>query len=233
MKQHIFLAGGTSGIGLETVKLLSASGTELTCACRTPEKLSSFPAVQTLHYDATTAEIPWDPPEKIDGFVYFPGTINLKPFHRFTDEEFLQDFQVNAMGAVRLLRHLLPSLKQGENPSVVFFSTVAVQTGLPYHASISAAKGAIEGLVRSLAAELAPTIRVNAIAPSLTATPLADRLLNSPEKERASADRHPLKRIGQPAETAQLVDFLLSPAAGFITGQIIKVDGGLSSLKPL
>jgi len=233
MSQTILIAGGTSGIGLETVKRLSYTDAELICACRSGDALSDFPNVRTIPFDATESEPSLDLPEKLDGFVYFPGTINLKPFHRFTDDDFLNDFQINVLGAVRLMRAALPSLKRGDSPGAVFFSTVAVQTGLPFHTSIAAAKGAVEGLVRSLAAELAPTIRVNGIAPSLTDTPLAGTLLGSDGKRDASAERHPLKRIGDPAEVAQLVEFLLGEASHFTTGQIFKVDGGLSSLKPL
>ena len=233
MPTNVLIAGGSSGIGLETVRLLAADGCQLTCACRDPKRLPDLPGVQGVTFDATSPEPSLELPETLDGFVYFPGTITLKPFHRLDDNDFLTDFQVNLLGAVRLLRLALPSLKRSGNASVVFFSTVAVQTGLAFHASIAAAKGAVEGLTRSLATELAPGIRVNAIAPSLTDTPLAEILLSNDAKRQASADRHPLKRIGDPAETARLVGFLLGDDSGFMTGQILALDGGLSSLKPL
>ena len=139
--------------------------------------------------------------------------------------------QVNFLGAVGLLQTALPSLMKGKNAAAVFFSTVAVQTGLPFHASISAAKGAVEGLTRSLAAELAPRVRVNCIAPSLTDTTLAGSLVSSDEKKASSAKRHPLNRIGDPKEIAGLVQFLLGSQSLFMTGNVIKADGGLSSLK--
>lgn len=233
MKKQFIIAGGTSGIGLEIVKGLSADGHGVTCACRSPEEGIPSEGVEAVRFDAADPEPTFDLPDPIDGLVYCPGTIRLKPFHRLGDREFLDDFEVNVLGAVRLLRHVLPALKRGETPSVVLFSTVAVQTGLPYHASIAAAKGAVEGLVRSLAAELAPSVRVNGIAPSLTDTPLVGDLLSSEEKRRASAGRHPLKRIGDPTEVAKLALFLLSDASAFASGQIFKLDGGLSTLRPL
>ena len=143
----------------------------------------------------------------------------------------LIDFQINCLAAVRLLRANLEALKRADNASIILFSSVAVQTGFPFHASISAAKGAVEGLVRALAAELSPKIRVNGIAPSLTDTPLASSILSSPEKLEVSAQRHPMKRIGDPSEVAKAVQFLLGEDSGFITGQVFHVDGGISSLK--
>ena len=231
MTKRILIAGGTSGIGAETLTLLREDGHEIYCACRSPEKLPEDPHVHGLSFDATDPSTTLALPETLDGFVYCPGTITLKPFGRLTGEDFLHDLQVNFLGAVGLLQTALPSLMKGENAAAVFFSTVAVQTGLPFHASISAAKGAIEGLTRSLAAELAPRVRVNCIAPSLTDTTLAASLVSSDEKKASSAKRHPLNRIGDPREIAGLVQFLLGAQSLFMTGNIIKADGGLSSLK--
>ncbi|NBR83602.1 MAG: SDR family oxidoreductase, partial [Flavobacteriia bacterium] len=131
------------------------------------------------------------------------------------------------------IQKALPALKKGSNPSVVLFSTVAVQTGMPFHSGIASAKGAVEGLVRSLAAEYAPHIRFNAIAPSLVDTPLAEGLLNNEKKRENSALRHPLKRIGSAAELAEAAAYLMSDRSSWITGQIICVDGGMSSLRTL
>jgi NAD(P)-dependent dehydrogenase (short-subunit alcohol dehydrogenase family) len=171
--------------------------------------------------------------EPIDGIIYCPGTINLKPLKSLKIEDFQNDFEVNVLGAVKVINKYFNNLKSAEKSSVVLFSTVAVQTGMTYHASVSASKGAVEGLTRSLAAEFSPNIRVNCIAPSITNTPLADKLLNNEAKLKASEDRHPLKRIGSAEEIAKIVEFLLSSNSGFITGQILKVDGGISSVKIL
>jgi 3-oxoacyl-[acyl-carrier protein] reductase len=167
----------------------------------------------------------------LDGLVYFPGTIQLKPFHRFKPEEVLNDMQVNTMGAFQSIQKYLPNLKQGTTPSIVLFSSVAVGTGMTFHASIAMAKGAIEALTRSLAAEFAPTIRVNAIAPSLTDTPLGEKFLSSPEKREASAQRNPLKKVGSSLDMANSIEFLLDEKSSWISGQILHVDGGMGTLR--
>lgn len=171
-------------------------------------------------------------PEVIDGLVYAPGSINLKPFNRFSIEDFRNDFEINVLGAVKTIQKLLPNLKKSETASVVLFSSVAAKLGMPFHSSISASKSAVEGLTKSMAAEFSTQkIRVNAIAPSLTDTNLASPLLSTPEKREASGRRHPLQRVGRADEIARMVAFLLSDHSAWITGQIIGIDGGMSNIK--
>ena len=229
MAQSILLIGGNSGIGLATARLLQARGNSLVAALRTPGPLEEM-GIPVQHFDATNPGTLVLPPV-LDGFIYFPGSITLKPFHRLTAEDFLNDFRINCLGAVAALQAALPALKAAESASVVLFSTVAVAQGMPFHASIAAAKGAVEGMALALAAELAPKIRVNVIAPSLTDTSLAAGLLNSDAKKEASAKRHPLQQIGDPADVAELAAYLLSGASKFLTGQILRPDGGLSSVR--
>jgi 3-oxoacyl-[acyl-carrier protein] reductase len=229
MSKHIAIIGGTSGIGRATVAQLQADGHTVYAACRSPEKLADLDIVAQPFDAAAPGPLTW--PERLDGFVYFPGSISLKPFHRLTPEDFQRDLQVNLFGAITALQSALPALKASGNASVVLFSTVAVAQGMPMHASISAAKGAVEGLAKSLAAEWAPAIRVNVIAPSLTDTPLAGALLNSDLKKEAAAKRHPLQQVGRSEDIASLVAHLLSGNSRFMTGQILHVDGGLSSVR--
>lgn len=167
----------------------------------------------------------------IDGLVYFPGTINLKPFRSIKPSDVLLEFEINALGAFRCIQYYQKNLSMSEAASVVLFSSVAAQTGMPFHSSIAMSKAAIEGLTRSLAAELAPKIRVNCIAPSLTETPLAGRLINTPEKIEQSGKRHPLQRIGNTNDIASMAAYLLSDNSSWMTGQVLKVDGGMSTLK--
>lgn len=169
--------------------------------------------------------------ETIDGLVYCPGSINLKPFRTLKQQDFENDFKLNVLGAIKNIQAYTQNLQLSKNASIVLFSTVAVQTGMPFHTSVAISKGAIEGLTKALAAEFSPKIRVNCVAPSLTSTPMADKLINTPEKLEASNNRHPLKRIGEVDDIANSVAFLLSEKSSWITGQIFHVDGGMSTLK--
>lgn len=231
-KKTFLVAGGSSGIGLELVKKLSKESHEVWVVSRTGDSLAGLPGVRhltknVLSDDLSESELP----ELLHGVAYCPGSITLKPFRSLKPETFLDDFQINVLGAVKVLQAAHKALKQTGQASAVLFSTVAVSQGMPFHASIAAAKAAVEGLTRSLAAEWAPAIRVNCIAPSLTDTPLAGRLLASPDKREAAAMRHPLKRVGTAAEIAALAAFLLSEDAGWMSGQVIGADGGMSALR--
>ena len=231
MNHPALLIGGNSGIGLATAKRLKKQNHAVIAAARQTDSLQPL-GIPTLPFEANSPSLESAQlPDALSGLVYFPGTISLKPFHRLSREDFIKDLQVNLFGAIHAIQAALPALKNGHPSSIVLFSTVAVTQGMPFHASIAAAKGAVEGLARSLAAELAPHIRVNLIAPSLTDTPLAENLLSSDAKRDASAKRHPLQKIGDPDDIAELVAFLLSDASKFITGQTFRPDGGLSSTR--
>jgi 3-oxoacyl-[acyl-carrier protein] reductase len=227
--KNIFIVGGSSGIGLELVKQLTAQGANVYTAGRkeTPIAVAAHQYLDVRDRNFQLQNLP----DVLHGFVYCPGTINLKPFHRISGDDLQDDLQVNFIGAFQSIQQCLSRLKASGNASVVMFSTVAAETGMAFHASIAAAKGAIEGLTRALAAECAPTVRFNTIAPSLTDTPLANKLLSSDEKRNAAAMRHALKRVGTAADMANMATFLLSDASNFMTGQILKVDGGMGNLK--
>jgi NAD(P)-dependent dehydrogenase (short-subunit alcohol dehydrogenase family) len=169
-------------------------------------------------------------PDSLDGLAYCPGSIVLKPFTRLNSEDFLEDYRLQVLGAIKVIQGCMKMLRAAASPSVVLFSTVAVQRGFRFHSQIAASKGALEGLTRSLAAEYAPKIRFNCIAPSLTDTPLASGLLGTEEKRAANADRHPLKRVGKPEDLAAMAAFLLTGKSDWISGQILHVDGGISSI---
>ncbi len=232
-KGNYLVVGGSSGIGREIVQGLSQGEHRIYVGSREPREIEKIAGVKHVQLDVLAPSWPEAGlPESLQGLVYCPGSIRLRPFHRLKDEEFLEDFELNLLGAVRILRTVLPKLQRSPVlASVVLFSTVAVQTGMPYHTSVASAKGAVEGLTRALAAEWAPGIRVNAVAPSLTDTPLAHRLLSSDEKRTAAAERHPLQRVGSPSDPADMALYLLSDRATWITGQIFHVDGGMSSVQ--
>ena len=229
-EKNILIIGGSSGIGLALAEILSPINS-VYIASRSSESLTDLKATH-IPYDATTQNLEISSlPDTIDGFVYCPGSINLRPFKGLSSEAFEKDFQINVIGAINSLKSILSNLSNSGNASVVFFSTVAVQTGMPFHSSVASSKGAIEGLTRSLAAEFAPKIRVNAIAPSLVDTPLASKFLNNETKLEKANERHPLGRIGSAKEIAQATAFLLGPESSWMTGKVLQLDGGIGNLK--
>ncbi len=227
--KNILLIGGSYGIGLAIAQELHNEN-NIFVASRTNENLAGL-NVTHIPFDASTDTLDTSKlPVILDGLVYCPGSINLRPFKGLKPEAFEADLQINFICLVKVIQGVLPNLTAGEQSSIVLFSSVAASMGMPFHTSVAAAKGAIEGFAKALAAEYAPKIRVNVIAPSLTDTPLADKFLNNETKQEKSAERHPLKRFGKPEDSAQMASFLLSDKSSWISGQIFHVDGGMSTL---
>lgn len=226
--KKVLIAGASSGIGHSIAEKLLAAGHEVISVSRNSPNLN---VTEHLSYDMRTADKLPAVQGALDGLIYCPGSITLKPFKSLKVQDFLADFEINLLGAVKLIQAYLPNLQLSGTASIILFSSVAAGTGMNYHSSIAASKGAVEGLVKSLAAEFAPAIRVNAIAPSLVKTPMTVRLTDTDAKISQSAERHPLKRIGAPAEIASLAVYLLGDDASWISGQIMHIDGGMSSLK--
>jgi NAD(P)-dependent dehydrogenase (short-subunit alcohol dehydrogenase family) len=226
------IIGASTGIGMATAIKLAEKGHHVFGTYNKTEPTLSHPHISFHALNVMDDSFALDfLPESLSGIVYCPGSINLKPFDRLKANDFLEDYNLQVVGAIKTIQAVSSRLKTSENASIVLFSTVAVQLGLPFHTQVSASKGAIEGLTKALAADYAPKIRVNAIAPSLTDTPLAHALLNNDAKREANALRHPLRRVGTPEDIANMVSFLLSDEASWISGQIMHVDGGMSSLK--
>lgn len=226
--KSIIVIGGSKGIGKALISSLLSSYDNIINISRTEPEISSG---NVTHYacDILTDDLP--DIESVDGLVYCPGSINLKPINRLSIEDFKDDFNINVIGAVKAVQKYLPALKKGNNPSIVMFSTVAAKLGMPFHASVAASKSAIEGLTKSLGAELAPTVRVNAIAPTVTNTELASKLLRNDSMIEKMNERHPLKKILQPEEVAEMAAFLLSDKAASLSGQVFEMDCGIVSFK--
>ena len=229
MRNYIII-GGSSGIGKELVNILAEQGENIV-ATYNNNASEDLRNVKYIHLDVTKDVLDLDNlPDEIHGLAYCPGSINLKPFHRFTEDDLMDDFQLQVLGATKIIKQLLPRIKKSQDSSILLFSTIAVQSGFNYHSQVAISKGAIEGLTRSLAAELAPNIRVNAIAPSITNTNLSNRFLNTQEKIDLQSQKNPLKKIGSAKDIAECAAFLLTPKSSWITGQIIHIDGGASKL---
>jgi len=233
--KNILIVGASSGIGHAITQQLSGTKAKIFTASRNTPDLPHDADTRHISLDVLKLDAELDElPDQLHALIYCPGTINLKPFQSLKENDFQRDFDLNVLGAVKVIQACLGKLKKAEEASIVLFSTVAVKVGMTYHASIAAAKGAVEGLGKSLAAELASKhIRVNIIAPSLTETPLAQGLLSTDEKRKAANDRHPLGSIGNPEDIASMVSYLVSDESSWMTGQVLGIDGGISTLKPL
>ena len=231
--KNILVAGGSSGIGLSLVRVLIFNGATVYNISRTanadwPEGVIHL-SLDILEEVSTISSFL---PEQLHGLVYSVGSITLKPFTRLTEDDFLKDYRINVLGAAKVIQQAMKALKAAKTSSVVLVSSVAARSGMSFHASIAAAKGAVESMALSLASELAPSqIRVNVVAPSLTDTPLAQNLLNTSDRKESANKRHPLGRYGLPEDISSAIAFLLSDESSWLTGQIIGIDGGLGKLK--
>ena len=228
MNKTYLFAGASSAIAKETARLLKEKGNRVIGISTKDTNTLYGEFHQIKKYDFSAfPEIA----DQIDGLVYLPGTINLKLFARLTQAEFVTDFQINTLGAVAFVQAYLNNIKKMPNASIVFLSSVAASIGLPFHSSIAMAKGGIEGLTKALAAEFAPSIRVNCVAPSLVNTPMGDKFINTPDKIEQMKKRNPLQKIGNPTDVANAIVFLLSEESAWVTGQVIAIDGGMSKIK--
>ena len=225
--KKIVVIGGSKGIGNAIIDALVEKNLIINISRTAPLQ----PHTNLTHHNCNILEDVLPEIEEIDSLIYCPGSINLKPISRLKLDDFRTDFEINVIGAVKAIQHYLPSLKKGSNPNILLFSTVAAKLGMPFHASVAAAKSAVEGLTKSLGAELAPTIRVNAIAPTVTDTQLASKLLRNERLIESIKERHPLKKYLQPTEVADLATFLISDKAASISGQIFELDCGIVSFK--
>ncbi|UAM99977.1 SDR family oxidoreductase [Polaribacter litorisediminis] len=225
--KKIVVIGGSKGIGKAIITSLIEENKVINIS--RSDTLEPHQNLTHFSLDILLDDLPQI--EEIDSLIYCPGSINLKPIARLKLEDFRNDFEINVIGAVKAIQHFLPSLKKGNKPSVILFSTVAAKLGMPFHASVAAAKSAVEGLTKSLGAELAPSIRVNAIAPTVTNTDLASKLLRNDRMIENITERHPLKKYLQPEEVADMATFLISDKAASISGQIFELDCGIVSFK--
>lgn len=228
---NYLIIGGSSGIGESIVNLLKDKDCKV-FATYNSNKIENTDHVHFFHLDVMDDHFDFGHlPDELHGLVYCPGSIQLKPFKSFSEDDFLNDYRLQVTGAVKIIQELLPKLKKAKQSSIVLFSTVAVQSGFNFHSLVSSSKGAIEGLTRALSAELVPQIRVNAIAPSLTDTPLASKLLSNDQRRQALSEQNPMKRVATAEDITHAAYYLLNPESSYMTGQILHVDGGMSVIK--
>jgi len=230
MKTYVVF-GGSRGIGAALVSILLKDGHSVLNVSRNDSEENH---VNLSHHSLDVLEQNWDSLpalQEIHGLAYCPGSIDLKPLRRVSVEDMEEAMDVNLYGALKAIQWAYPVMRKTPNAAVVLFSTVAVSQGMPFHTVVASAKGAVEGFTKSLAAEFAPKVRVNCIAPSLTDTELAGDLLRDDKRREASAERHPLKRIGQREDIAHAAQYLLGEESSWVTGQVLHVDGGMSSIR--
>lgn len=225
--KNIVIIGGSKGIG-SAILLEELAANRVINISRTAPDLTH---PNLTHFSADVLNDPLPDIELIDTLIYCPGSINLKPIGSLSEQDFRNDFEINVIGAVRAIQKYLPTLKKGKSPSILLFSTVATKLGMPFHASVASAKAAVEGLVKSLGAELASVVRINAIAPTITETGLASTILRNDRMKENMVERHPMKAYLKPDEVAQLAHFLVSDNAKSISGQIFAMDYGIVSFK--
>jgi 3-oxoacyl-[acyl-carrier protein] reductase len=226
--KKIVIIGGSKGIGFEILKQQLGNNNQVFNISRNAPEVSN-PNLKHFESNVLTDILPEI--EHIDTLIYCPGSINLKPIGSLSIDDFRNDFEINVIGAVKAIQKYLPTLKKGNDPSIVLFSTVAVKLGMPYHASVATAKAGVEGLVKSLGAELASLVRVNAIAPTITETTLAANILRNDRMKENMVERHPMKNYLKPEEVANMANFLISENAKSISGQIFEMDYGLVTFK--
>ena len=225
--KKIVIIGGSKGIG-NAILLQQLESHKVYNLSRTSPEIS-HPNLIHFPVDVLRDDLPEI--ENIDALIYCPGSINLKPILSLSVEDFRNDFEINVIGAVKVIQNYLPVLKKGHNPSIVLFSSVAAKLGMPFHASIATAKAGVEGLVKSLGAELASVVRVNAIAPTITETSLSASILRNDRMKENMMERHPMKNYLKPQEVAQMANYLISDEAASISGQVFQMDYGLVSFK--
>lgn len=225
--KKILIIGGSKGIGSAILEQQLQNNLVINLSRTAPDILHA----NLTHFSVDVMHDELPEIESLDALIYCPGSITLKPIQNLTVEDFRNDFEINVIGAFKVIQYYLPVLKKGENPAIVLFSTVAAKLGMPYHASIAAAKSAVEGLVKSLGAELASVVRVNAIAPTITETSLSASILRNDRMKENMIERHPMKNYLKPQEAAQMADYLISNGAASISGQIFYMDYGLVSFK--